>query len=87
LSLCIEFRMPRPKGHYGSGRNADALKPSVPREHVCTPDLDNLIKAVMDAMTVSGWWVDDSQVVEFGRMSKRWASKGDAGATITIISQ
>jgi Holliday junction resolvase RusA-like endonuclease len=30
---------------------------------ISKPDLDNLEKAVMDALTMAGAWVDDSQVV------------------------
>ena len=32
---------------------------------VTRPDLDNLAKLALDAMTRSGYWRDDAQVVEF----------------------
>jgi crossover junction endodeoxyribonuclease RusA len=63
LLLWVEFRFPRPKAHYGTGRNAGALKASAP--HWCTtrPDLDKLVRAVGDAIT-GVVCVDDCQLVE-----------------------
>lgn len=59
----LEFAMPRPVGHFGSGRNAAVLKSSSPSHPVGKPDLDNLAKAVLDALTQIGMWADDSLVV------------------------
>ena len=58
----LTFLMPRPKGHYGTGRNAGALRPSAPASHTTKPDLDKLVRAVLDALTSAGVWHDDSQV-------------------------
>lgn len=64
LDVVLEFRMPRPKSHYGTGRNAGTLKASAPaRWHVGRLDLDNLAKAVLDALTEAGMWRDDGQIV------------------------
>ena len=63
VGLSLGFYLPRPKGHYGTGRNADSLRPSAPRHPVTKPDLDKLIRAVLDALTSAGLWRDDSQVV------------------------
>lgn len=50
VELYASFHFPRPK--------------SVKRAHHCTrPDLDKLTRAVMDAITKSGLWEDDSRVV------------------------
>lgn len=57
-SLDVCFYMPRPKGHYGR----KGLKPSAPSQHISKPDLDNCLKAVMDALNGLGFWRDDSQV-------------------------
>ena len=38
-------------------------------------DLDNLLKAVLDAATEAGVWVDDSQVREFTHVSVELGSK------------
>lgn len=59
--LALSFVMPRPQGHYGTGRNAERLKDSAPLWHAKVPDLDNLEKAVKDALKGLAWR-DDSQV-------------------------
>lgn len=49
----IEFVMPRPKAHYGTGRNAGKIKPSSPQLHGSIPDKDNLEKTVLDALSAT----------------------------------
>lgn len=51
---------------------------------VGVPDLDKLVRATLDAITHSELWKDDSQVVEFGKVAKRYAHGGDTGAFIEI---
>lgn len=58
------FCFPRPKGHFGTGRNAAVLKASAPTFKDSSPDLDKLERAVNDALTQSGFWRDDSRLVE-----------------------
>jgi Holliday junction resolvase RusA-like endonuclease len=63
VQVCIDHYMPRPKGHFGSGKKADMLKDSAPAYHASKPDSDNLAKAALDAITqMGGFWLDDSQV-------------------------
>jgi Holliday junction resolvase RusA-like endonuclease len=78
----LTFRMPRPKGHLGTGKNAQKIKESAPRQPTGKPDMDNLAKAVYDALTAAGVWSDDSQVTN-GRVRKRWA-EGATGCEILI---
>lgn len=59
VRLCVRFYMPRPKNHLNS---VGLLKKNAPDHHTKKPDLDNLAKSVMDAMTAAGVWLDDSQV-------------------------
>mgnify|MGYP001222990834 CR=1 FL=1 len=54
----------RPKSHYGSGKNADVLKPSVPFHHTKKPDADNCAKFVFDALN-GIFWTDDSIIAGF----------------------
>lgn len=58
--LSVVFWLPRPKSHYGTGRNASRVKESAPK--VPHQDVDNLLKGAMDA--ASGvLYADDKQVV------------------------
>jgi len=84
LRCDLTFYLPRPRGHFGSGKNSDKLKPSAPSRPTGKPDRDNLDKAVCDAITAAGVWADDSQVTD-GRIRKRYATLGfGAGCNITI---
>jgi Holliday junction resolvase RusA-like endonuclease len=61
VKLEVQFWLPRPEGHFRGNRD---LKPSAPHYHLTKPDCDNLVKAVMDCLTILGFWHDDKQVVE-----------------------
>jgi len=63
LKVDITVYFPRPESHYGTGRNAGKLKASAPKYNTGKPDRDNLDKAILDAMTDSGFIRDDKQVV------------------------
>lgn len=63
IRIGLQFVMPRPKAHYGTGKNASILKGSAPVRHTSKPDLDKLIRCVKDALTGVAW-KDDSQVCE-----------------------
>jgi crossover junction endodeoxyribonuclease RusA len=59
----ITFRFPRPKHHFGTGRNAEKLKLSAPIYKESAPDLDKLVRAVGDALTQAGVLRDDALIV------------------------
>ena len=73
VRLSCVFYFARPKGHYGTGRNAGSVKGSSPVDHVQTPDLCKLIRAVEDAMS-GVVYRDDSQVNRHGESRKEWTS-------------
>lgn len=75
VSVSLSFVMPRPKGHYGTGRNASILKESAPRWPVGKPDLDKLARAALDAMKGIAY-LDDSQIVQL-TVYKRYPGPGD----------
>jgi crossover junction endodeoxyribonuclease RusA len=66
MAVSVTFTLPRPKSHYGTGRNAGHLKNSAPLLPHVQPDLDKLLRAILDGLTAGGAWLDDSQVVRIG---------------------
>jgi crossover junction endodeoxyribonuclease RusA len=63
VSVRLVFLLPRPRGHYGTGRNAGKVRPSAPALPAGKPDLDKLERAVLDGISAGGGWCDDAQVV------------------------
>jgi crossover junction endodeoxyribonuclease RusA len=61
VELC--FYLSRPKGHYGTGRNAGMLKESSPVYPNVRPDLDKLCRSTLDGLGEAGVFGDDSQIV------------------------
>lgn len=62
LEATMTFVLRRPKGHYGTGRNAAVLKPGAPVYPSGKPDVGKLGRATEDALTGIVWH-DDAQVV------------------------
>jgi len=62
LDVAFYFILLRPKGHFGTGRNADRLRPSAPRYPATRPDVLKYARAVEDACT-GVVWHDDAQIV------------------------
>jgi crossover junction endodeoxyribonuclease RusA len=84
LTVTICFYLTRPRSHYGTGRNAQLLKPSAPTFPATKPDLDKLIRATLDAIGEAAVWVDDSRVVAL-EVTKVYAdANSPAGADIAI---
>jgi crossover junction endodeoxyribonuclease RusA len=54
----VRFVLPRPKSHR---RASGELKPNAPRYPSSKPDVDKLLRAILDALT-GVLWRDDSQV-------------------------
>lgn len=73
LAVTLTFFMPRPKRHF---RTYGGLKNSSPVfAHDNKPDIDNLAKAVLDALTNIRVWMDDDQVCEL-TARKYWEQPG-----------
>ncbi|WP_026923311.1 RusA family crossover junction endodeoxyribonuclease [Glycomyces arizonensis] len=65
------FTMPRPRSHYGTGRNEGVLKARYASARPYrVPDLSKLCRATEDALTTAGVWADDARVVAYGRLEK-----------------
>jgi Holliday junction resolvase RusA-like endonuclease len=63
LSVSIIFNMKRPKIHYRTGKYAHKLKKDSPIMVTNKPDIDNLIKFVLDACNKI-LWEDDKIICE-----------------------
>ena len=75
LLLSTEFVLKRPKGHFGTGRNAGQLKGSALRWVDGKPDLTKLVRCAEDA--IKGIiWRDDNQVA-LQLNAKRYANPGE----------
>lgn len=66
IHIYIEFCFERPKSHF----NKSGLKPTAPKRHVQSPDIDKLARSVLDALTGYAY-KDDKQVVLL-TASKLW---------------
>lgn len=84
LHIDLEFVMPRPKAHFKSGKNQGELKLNAPKHHLHTPDLDNLVKFVLDAMNAK-FYIDDSQIISI-KCSKSLSSCMDDSGTFVSIN-
>ena len=78
FSVEIAFCMKRPKSHFRA--NGD-LKETAPTFVSKKPDIDNMAKAVLDALTQAGVWRDDAEVSVLGCIKKFGLP---VGAIITI---
>lgn len=76
VSVSILITIARPAGHYGTGRNADKLKPNAPVSPIGrnSGDVDKLARAILDACTTARVWLDDSQVEEL-TITKLWVGR------------
>lgn len=81
VSVEIDCYLQRPPSHL---TKAGEVRPSAPAwPGRC--DVDNLAKAVLDAITDAGTlWADDDQVVELV-VRKQYARRGAAGRTIVTV--
>jgi Holliday junction resolvase RusA-like endonuclease len=78
VSVVLTFYMPC-QAHM-SKKNKQTLQY---KPHTVKPDIDNLVKLVLDAMTKAGFWKDDSQVVIL-KAEKRWAGNEECGISVEV---
>lgn len=85
VSLNLVFHMPRARAHFG----ARGLRPGAPRWPTTrrAGDIDKLSRAVCDALTQGGAYLDDSQVVSLVAV-KRYVDDANptASAQITLTA-
>ena len=61
ITLKVRFCMPYPKKWFRTGKFAGQLKPNAPLIHTNKPDIDNMLKFIMDCGS-KVIWNDDSQI-------------------------
>ena len=85
VRLDAEFWFPRPKSHYGTGKNADKLKASAPTLHTGRVDLDKLVRLLGDALTIAGV-INDDCLIFFAVAGKQWVttSTDRVGTQVTV---
>jgi crossover junction endodeoxyribonuclease RusA len=84
VSVLIRFYLPRPAGHYGTGRNAWKVKDGAPRYPATRPDIDKLARSTLDGLKQAGVYADDGQVVTL-QVFKVYAPPGvKPGASIKV---
>jgi crossover junction endodeoxyribonuclease RusA len=84
LAIDVTFLIQRPRGHYGTGRNTARLRESAPAHPAVKPDIDKLLRSTLDALTESGIYRDDAQIVIVGAAKQYTRRLQVAGALITI---
>lgn len=90
LAVFMQFSLRRPAAHYVARDRSRDVRPDAPTWVLPKPDIDNLAKAVMDAL--GPWprgsrpilWTDDQQVVKLGAR-KVYVYRDDApGVFVTV---
>lgn len=84
LRVELTFRMTRPAGHWGKGKNAGKLSPSAPLVPTTKPDGDKLARSTIDPMH-GIVFDDDSRIVEL-LVRKVYARPGDEGAVVRVAA-
>jgi Holliday junction resolvase RusA-like endonuclease len=80
LKVRFDFVFPRPKGHFGTGKNAGVLRKTAPAFPAGRPDVLKCSRSTEDALT-GILWRDDSQIVT-EMLTKRYGDQ--AGAWIRV---
>ena len=84
IMIKLVFTMPRGKNQYRTGKYKHLLKDNVSEYHSYKPDLDNLVKFLLDTISGKGKMIcDDSQICML-QAEKVW---GFAGKTEVIIEE
>lgn len=85
LFVELVFYRPRPRVHFGTGRNDGVLKTSAPEWPTSKPDVLKLARAVEDAMIGIVYRDDSSIVVE--RIEKRFGEPARLEVHVSTIDQ
>ena len=86
IAADMKFFMRRPNDHFKSKNRSNSLKTNLPFAHTAKPDVDNLIKFMLDAMNKIVY-EDDKQVVKL-TACKLYDSEGKCeGRTVVEVTK
>ena len=80
VHVTVTFWLPRPVSHYRTGARSQQLRKGAPIHPANGPDLDKLVRGVLDALTDAGMFEDDRQVqslIAWKRYTNRDAAAGE----------
>ena len=81
VGISAHFLFPRPKNHYGTGRNADVLRKGASAYPVtrAVGDNDKLLRALNDSLAVTsgGTVLQDDSLVVWLYGEKEWAERDE----------
>jgi len=78
----VRFYLPRPKGHYRTGKNAGVLKRGAPVYHTIRPDVTKLWRSTEDSLRMIAW-CDDAQIW-LQRISKGYVEESTPEAEASL---
>jgi Holliday junction resolvase RusA-like endonuclease len=84
LVMSMRFHIERPRSHFGTGRNANTLKPKAITT-IPPGDIDNYCKATLDSLSTLAY-TDDRQVVCLSGVHKCWADSDGPRAVVELWS-
>lgn len=85
VAMTAEYILSRPKGHFGTGKNASKLKPSAPYWVGVKPDLSKIQRSTEDALTKVAY-DDDARIVSLVTF-KRYAAVGELPGVVVTVAQ
>jgi Holliday junction resolvase RusA-like endonuclease len=80
VMVTVHYHMPMPRSWSKKRKEAQRFA-----HHIQKPDLDNLVKTVLDALNKAAIWQDDAQVASV-TASKIWADTGSTEIEIATLS-
>lgn len=81
----LVFIFERPKSHFRTGKFSSELKANALIQMTNKPDIDNLIKFVLDALNKK-FYVDDSQCISITASKEYSTQKQPAGTYVGIVT-